>query len=222
MAEKALKDILQPSGDRALLLVGTHCPHCPAVIMALSELVKAGELASIEIVNLEQRPDVAQQLNVRTVPWVKIGEFELEGLRSKAEFQQWITRARNAQGMQQYFEDLLAGGQVNKVVELINRDNAALQWVIELLRDADAKINLRLGIGVVMEEFASTQPFQQYIPTLEQLCQHEDARVRADACHYLALTENPSVVPVLQAMLNDANEEVREVAQDGLDELGRQ
>ena len=42
------------------------------------------------------------------------------------------------------------------------------------------------------------------------------ARVRADACHYLALTGKQKVLPVLQAMLQDDDPQVREVAAEGL------
>ena len=73
----------------ALMLLGTSCPHCPVVLDALSELVKQGVIASLEVVNLEKKPDIAEQLGVRTVPWVRIGWYELEGLHSRAELQYW-------------------------------------------------------------------------------------------------------------------------------------
>lgn len=185
----------------------------------MSDLVKTGELASLEIVNLEQNPELAAELGVRSVPWARIGSFELEGLRSKAEYQQWIARAQQPDGVREYIETLLGDGEVSKVIKLIENDHDAMQWVFDLMLDPDAKINLRLGIGVLMEEFAASDWFTAYIPQLEKLCRHDDARVRADACHNLALTENPKVLPVLQSMLNDSSAEVREVAQDGLDAL---
>ncbi len=219
MTQKSDNNSLQTENNQALLLLGTHCPHCPAVLAALSDLVKTGELARLTVVNLEQSPEVAQQLGVRGVPWVRIGRFELEGLHSTAEYLQWLQCAQQPEGLREYIGHMLGEGQVKQILSLIRRDHASMAEVFELMRDADAKINLRLGIGVVMETFAAEAWFEQYIPELEKLCQHEDARVRADACHNLSLTGNPHVVPQLEAMLEDPSDEVREVAQDSLNVL---
>ena len=48
---------------------------------------------------------------------------------------------------------------------------------------------------------------------------NKDARIRGDACHYLSLTKDVSYVPAIKKLLSDENEEVREIAQDSLDEL---
>ena len=207
--------------DSALAVIGTHCPHCPAVLAALTELVKSGELARLDIINLEKQPEAAARLGVRAVPWVMIGQIELYGLRSKQEYSQWIARAAHEDaGMRDYMQELLGSGEIERVEQRIAEDRSLLQWVVELLGDADAKINLRLGIGVIMEQYADSEDFAPYLDDLVAYTAHQDARVRADACHYLALTRNPQVIPVLERLLEDDSAEVREVAADGLAELG--
>lgn len=204
----------------ALLVVGTHCTRCPAALEAMTSLLKQGELSQLRIINLEADPKAAASLGVRMVPFVSIGPFELYGLRSEKEYLQWITHARSENtGMTEYVEDMLGSGEVDKVNQHIEKDAGYLEWVVGLMGDADAKMNLRLGIGVIMEEYAASAEFEPYLDALIEYTRHEDARVRADACHYLALTENPKVVPVLEAMQSDDNAEVREVVADGLAEL---
>ena len=44
-----------PAPD-ALLLISTRCPHCPAMLSALADLVKQGTIGRLEAVNLEQHP----------------------------------------------------------------------------------------------------------------------------------------------------------------------
>ena len=44
-----------PAPD-ALLLISTHCPHCPAMLASLADLVKQGTIGRLEAVNLEQHP----------------------------------------------------------------------------------------------------------------------------------------------------------------------
>ncbi len=201
------------------MLLGTHCPHCPSVLSSLSELVKHGIISRLEVVNLEQRPEIARELGVRTVPWVRIGQFELAGLHSKAELQSWAEQAGTEQGMTRYIEQLLVDGEVKRVLAMIENDHSLLHALIGLVRDADAKINARLGAGVVMEEYQGSIELRALIPELGELTRHEDARVRSDACHYLSLTRDASVRQYIEPLLSDDDEDVREVAEESLADL---
>jgi thioredoxin-like negative regulator of GroEL len=203
----------------ALMLLGTHCPHCPVVLGALADLVKQGVIASLEVVNLEKKPDIAEQLGVRTVPWVRIGWYELEGLHSKKELLQWAEMAGTDEGAMAYFSEVLAAGQVNKVLSILKSHAELMRHMFDLLADAEAKINIRLGVGVIMEEYANTAAFAEYIPVLGELTRHADARVRSDACHYLSLTGNEAALPYINALLDDENAEVREVAEESVSEI---
>lgn len=219
MLETELAESDQNHVPEALMLLGTDCPHCPTVLTALAELVKQGVIASLEAINLEKKPDVAERLGVRTVPWVRIGWYELEGLHSKAELQKWAEVAGTSDGDIAYFSEVLAAGQVNKVLAILKKHPELMSYMFDLLTDADAKINIRLGVGVVMEEYASGDDFVKYIPKLGELTRHQDNRVRSDACHYLSLTENRDAIPYVVALLEDESAEVREVASESLEDL---
>ena len=201
------------------MLLGTQCPHCPYVLASLSDLVKKGVLSRLEVVNLEQRPDIAQELGVQSVPWVRIGQFELTGLRSKSELEEWIEKANTSAGDTKYIEELLAEGKVNQVLGMIEKDNQLLQALLQLIADGDAKINARLGVGVIIEEYEGKSELATLIPGLGELTRSEDARVRSDAAHYLSLTHDVSVKTFIEPLLEDSHAEVREVAEESLAEL---
>lgn len=201
------------------MLLGTHCPHCPSVLGSLSELVKQGVIARLEVVNLEQRPETGRELGVRSVPWVRIGLFEFSGLHSKAELQSWAEQAGTEQGMTKYFEQLLGDGEVMRVLGMISKDHGLLHALIGLVSDADAKINARIGAGVIMEDYEGKPELLALIPELGELTRHADARVRSDACHYLSLTHDDSVKQYIEPLLDDEHEDVREVAEESLAEL---
>lgn len=128
-------------------------------------------------------------------------------------------KSQPGEGAATYFSEVLAEGHVGKVLDIISHQHELMSVVITLLADAEAKINIRLGIGVIMEEFAAHDWFVDFISQLGELSQHSDARVRSDACHYLSLTGNASAAPYIEALLDDNNEEVREVAKESLEEL---
>ncbi len=106
----------------ALLLLGTHCPHCSTVLKELSELVKAGAIGKLEAVNIEQSPEVAHTLGVRSVPWVRIGTFELEGLRSGKELRSWVDAVGTEAGFAKYLDELLSTGKIERAIRLV-REN---------------------------------------------------------------------------------------------------
>ncbi len=201
------------------MLLSTHCAHCPSVLTSLAELMKQGVLARLEVINLERRPDVAQRLGVYSVPWVRIGPFELTGQRSLAEFRQWAQTSATHQGIRDYIETMLAEGEVERVLAMIAKDAGVMARVIELLDFADEKLNVRLGVGVIMEEYEGHPLLSEYIPQLGKLTQHTDPRVRGDACHYLALSHSSNAKVFIHPLLHDDSADVREVAEESLHTL---
>jgi hypothetical protein len=204
------------SAPDALLLLSTHCPHCPAVLAALADLVKQGTVGRLEAVNLEQHPAVGQSLGVRSVPWVRIGRIELAGVHSKAEFAEWAAKADSEEGLADWFHLLLKEGQLPRAQALVEADPALLAAVLPIVGNVDASLNVRLGAGVLFEAFAGTDTLRALLPRLGELSQHADARVRADACHYLGLTGDAAAKPWLDARTTDDDADVREIAAESL------
>ena len=153
------------------------------------------------------------------MPWLQIGPFELAGSRTKQELLLWIERASSFAGISDYLEEVLAEGKIESANKLIQGYPQALENVIDLMADPEAKINVRLGVGVIIEDMAATEAFKAVTPRLVEYLSNEDARIRSDACHYLSLTKDASYIPAIKNLLSDENEEVREIAQDSLDEL---
>ena len=201
----------------ALMLLSSHCPHCPAVLAAVSELVKRGTIGRLEVVNIEVNPDAAAALGVRTVPWLRLGPFELTGARTPGELETWARRAVAPDGMAEAFHDLLKTGDLRQVLALLEADPARLAALLPIVGNPEASINVRLGAGVAFEAYADAEPLHALVPALGALSEHADARVRADACHYLGLS-GAAARPWLEARLNDPDPDVREIARDGVTE----
>lgn len=203
----------------ALLLLTSTCPYCPAVLAALSDLVKSGDIGRLVVVNIEVHPEVAQQHGVRTVPWIQLGPFELEGLRSPAELQQWVERAGSAAGLAEYFHELLKEGALPKVSAQAARNPLALAALLQLLGDPDTELTVRIGISAVFEELEGSDVLRPALEQLIALSTHHDAHVRGDAAHLLSLTHIQAARPYLQHLLNDAVADVRDIAREGLERL---
>lgn len=205
----------------ALLLISTGCAHCPQVLEALSSLLKQGQLARLEVINIAVDTASATALGVRSVPWMRIGDFELEGLHSETELLEWVQRANRGEGYGAYFSELLETGQLDRVLDLVERRPEKLPDLIELLAPADTPMAVRIGIGAVVEEFAGSPTLEAAIQPLRDLIEAEDPRTRADACYYLALTGDEQARAKIKPLLEDASQEVREIARESLAQLAR-
>lgn len=205
-----------PHSPDALLLLSSQCPFCPTVLQALGELVKSGHIGRLEVVNIEQRPEIAKALGVRTVPWTRVGPFELDGLRSHAELKLWAERAGSPEGLKAYLIELFTTGGLKKVLELVQRDPAYLDALVLIVEDLESELHARVGVGAVMEELAGQPLLKRLIEPLGRLTRHDDASVRADACHYLSLTRNAQALGYIRPLLDDPDAAVREVAQESL------
>ncbi|RDH83466.1 MAG: hypothetical protein DIZ78_14410 [endosymbiont of Escarpia spicata] len=203
----------------ALLLLATGCAHCPVVLEALSRLLEEGHLGRLEAINIVEHPEAAKAVGTRSVPWTRIGPFELEGMHSQSELAHWCELAATGRGFGEYFSHLLETRRPHKVAEVIERDPASLTSLLALLEDSGTPMAARIGIGVVVEDLQGSELLAAAVPTLIRLADSPEANVRADIAHYLGLVATPEVIPVLRKLQQDEHPDVREIATDSLNEL---
>lgn len=206
----------------ALLVTTPSCPHCPGVKRSLVALLGEGALANLEIVDAVLEPDRAKALGVKTVPWTRIGPFELEGAITPADLREWAAAAvegRKGKGMARYFERLLTAGKRSRVEAMVREAPERLTAFVQLLADPQVGINARLGLTVVLEELHGSGLARRIADGLASLLEHDDARVRGDACYALSLSDSPTARQSLEKALADPHPDVREIAAEGLETL---
>lgn len=206
---------------QALLLIGPGCPHCVALLEVMTRFVKSGDIAQLTIVNVAASPDLAQKLAVRTVPWLRLGEFELDGARSEGEIAQWLQRLNSKEGKRYYFNDLLLSGKLEKVISLVQNKTDNLRILLSLAADTELSMKVQLGISAVFEELQGSDTLQELVTDLGALSESNNARVRADAAHFLALTQNNKSVPYLQRLSNDEDKDVKVIAEEALADIDK-
>lgn len=201
------------------MFLASGCAHCPAVLAALTELLKEGQIGRLEAINITQQPELAQPFRVRSVPWVKIGDIVLIGSQTKAELQKAIQQTSSTEGLTEHYANSLNNGQLQEVIDDLQQQPDKLKLLLQLMTDKNIKISVQMGIGAVMEDFARSPALIGLIPELTELTRHPLARVRNDACHFLSLSGRADVRPVIEALLSDPDADVRETAEDCLQEL---
>lgn len=203
----------------ALLFITPGCPHCPAVLQGLSELVKQGLIGKMTVVNIAAHPEQAAEYGVRAAPWLRLGPFTLTGAHSTAELRQWAEWASGEEGIAHYVDHLLRQGGYQQAAAFIDADTQRLKPLLAIVANPGAQIEVRLGTSALLEAHANTPALQKLLPQLAELTRHADHRVRADACHLLGLTGSAAARTHVEICRSDAHEEVREIAEEAMAEL---
>ena len=200
----------------ALILVAPGCPHCRTTLDGLSALVKTGAIGRLEVVNITEHPDAAALSGARSVPWCRIGSFELDGAQTPAALRIWAEHTRNGTGMAAYFSELLQSQRLSRVEALLNQDPGQLPVLISLVADLNMPMAVRIGVGAVLEGLAGKSVLRTVITDLGALTAAAEPQIRADAAHYLGLTGSPDAIHFLMPLRDDGNDEVREIAEESL------
>jgi hypothetical protein len=213
--------MLKPTPD-AYLLLAPGCAHCPSVLEGLSQLVKAGKLGRLEIVNIVAYPDAAAQAHTRSVPWCRIGPFELDGVQTPDALAQWTQHATEGTGLELYYHHLLETQRPHKVASAILHTPSSLVELLSLLEDKQTPMSIRIGVGVVLEELQGNPVLSYGLPTLQRLALSSEANIRADAAHYLGLINSEEAFATLNQLLQDEHPDVREIASESIELINKQ
>jgi len=202
-----------------LLLTSSNCPHCHAMIRSLDSLLKQQKLSMLEVINIEEQPDRATGFNVRSVPWFKLGLLEFNEALTESELTNWIDSYNTYDSYSRYIEYLLLNGKLNLAIDWIEKNNVSLNEVLNLITKLEIKINVRIGIGAIFEHYDSSKKLSEIIPRIKILMDSANAELRADLCHFLLLTRDKGLCNYLQKLLHDEDRNVREIAEESIDEL---
>lgn len=205
----------------AELLIATGCAHCPAVLAGLAELIKAGRIGRLEVINIARHPEIAERRRARGVPWIRIGPFELSGAHSRSELEELVDKAGSPQGMQAYLRESLESGELDRVIGVCRHSPEMLSPLLALAGDLDTPFAVRIGVGAVLEDLATEDLLSGLTGPISRLAASPHPQVRADAAHFLGLTGSQEARSELQRLAgSDEDREVREIALESLAELG--
>jgi hypothetical protein len=203
----------------AELIIATGCTHCPVVLAGLAELIKAGEVGRLEVINIAQHPELAEERGVRGVPWIRIGPFELSGAHSQSELSDLAARAGSEVGMMDYLRENLEGGELDRIIRACRRNPEMLSPLLGLAGDLKTPFAVRVGAGAVLEDLATDGLLSDLVEDISRLASSPHPQTRADAAHFLSLTGNEKARPALERLTTDKDREVREIAIESLADL---
>lgn len=208
-----------PQSLTALLLTAPGCIHCAAVKKILDKFLVEGLIEQLEVVDVTSHPKLASQYNVKSVPWLKLGPFELQGAQHEPDLRNWISLLDKPENITHSLKHLFSTGELSRVIDLIRERPEYMNNLLDLVIDEEKDMKIQLGVSAVFEEFEGSPLLQGMVAKLGELSTHESPRIRADVAHYLSLSHTDAALPFLQKLVQDSDREVNEIASDILNEL---
>jgi len=113
----------------------------------------------------------------------------------------------------------MEGGLLDNIIDMFKHDKNLYELVTELM--TDERMRVRIGVTALLETLILEDPenVKKTIPRILFLLKHENPVIRGDAAYILGTIGDVEVVPSLQEIISDENENVRIIAKEAIEDI---
>ncbi len=193
------------------LFVMPGCQVCPQMEHLFEQMHQQGAISELEVFDVQQHPELAEQHNIRSVPHYLINGVAFTGLKSRREIDQLLDKT-DADKWIEMIQDSLAGGELEPVEQAVRKQPSAREAMIVLLDDPETALLVRIGLTAVIETLATEGLLNTYEQQFIRMTTHDDERIAVDALYYLSLINTPDSLATLQDLAENGSMVLREHA----------
>ena len=115
--------------------------------------------------------------------------------------------------------DYMEGGLLDNIIDMFKHDKNLYELVTELM--TDERMRVRIGVTALLETLILEDPenVKKTIPRILFLLKHENPVIRGDAAYILGTIGDREVVPSLQEIISDENENVRIIVKEAIEDI---
>lgn len=204
--------------NKIKLFVLHDCQLCPQMEKIFKNMHENGAIQSLEIIDAAKHPDLAEQFNIRSVPYYLINGVAFSGVKSASEIRQLLSMDETKK-IEQQISQLLTEGDLGSAEDLISSNEGARKAMIQLLRSEDTELLIRIGLTAVFESLAETGIFIEFEHLFKEMSENINERIAIDAMYYLSLIATEGSIKHLSEMAqSNASALLRDQAQELLEE----
>ncbi|MFA4920237.1 MAG: HEAT repeat domain-containing protein [Thermodesulfovibrionales bacterium] len=115
--------------------------------------------------------------------------------------------------------DYMEGGLLDNIIDMFKHDKNLYELITDLM--TDERMRVRIGVTALLETLILEDPenVKKTIPRILFLLKHENPVIRGDAAYILGTIGDREVVPSLQEIISDENENVRIIAKEAIEDI---
>ncbi len=196
-----------------------NCKICPQMEQLFVEMLKNGAIDELTILNVEEQPELAQQYNIRSLPFYLINDVAFYGLKTATEVKK-ILQQDSTEKLVELINSELSDGQLQTVEDLVAEQPDARDAVLVLLNDPETSLVVRIGLSAIIETLTeTTDTLKNHEKHFLTLADHSDDRIATDAIYYLSLFGSADSMQKLEEISKDDNNGLQEQAIELLEEF---
>jgi glutaredoxin len=195
------------------LFVMQGCQVCPQMERTFHDLQLKGEISDLKVFDVNEYPELAQQYNIRSVPYYTINGIAFTGLKSQSEILK-LLQSEEVENIQLWITEQLAEGQLAEVEMRVLQQPAVREALMQLLEDVDTPLMVRIGLSAVIETLAEQGVFSSFEARFIALADHPQDRIAIDAIYYLQLLSTAATLARLAEIAQTGRSELQQQAQE--------
>ena len=215
-----------------ILFISTHCAHCSSTLELLSKAVKQAKISQLTIINLETESDSKKYAHIRSVPYIKIDDFEFTGNLSQTDIDELYESHSQSTVYEYLFSKLFSSGLLEQAEKLVQKDDNYWLTLINLARNENSKMQTRIGVTAIFEMQASSlvscNENHKIIDLLLDATAIKSHAIRVDLIYFVSIIfvemqklklKYSKLTEFFQKAQNDPSEEIRTIINDALLEI---
>ncbi|MBI9089442.1 MAG: thioredoxin family protein [Desulfobacterium sp.] len=206
---------------RLKLYVAQHCPHCPAMVRAMTPLTAACDQIILNVVDGTRFPEEASKDNVMSAPCLILdNDIRWTGSVDPVEVVDMIVNRDPSHLSAASLQMILEEGKANWIAARMMEANAIFPAFIKLL--IHETWSVRLGAMVVVEEVAEEMPglAARITTPLWEAFEGADTPVQGDILYALGESGDPGIATKIKALAPSLeNPDLKEAATEALEAI---
>ncbi len=203
------------------LFVMQGCQLCPQMEAIFKKMHENGAISSLEITDLAQHPELAEQYHIRSVPYYFIDGVAFNGLKSEHDIEQLLQQDDSSKWKQILVEDL-SSGQLEAAEKQVRQHSAARDAMMQLLAADDTALVVRIGLSAIIEAMAGEGLLSDYEEQFIELAHTANPAIAQDAIYYLSLLNSDNSLQALLDIANDDSSAVHQQAAELLQDIAHE
>jgi hypothetical protein len=199
------------------VLMAPTCLHCPVVVRACTQMAAVRSQITLAVIDVQYFGELSY--GIKSVPAVVVDRTHTSiGPQGGEQLLEVLQNRDSVDFHASAMESMLKANRVDEAAGMLNSEvgHRALAKLI-----VEGGFQERLGLLMLAEEALEKDPHSMdgALPGLLPLLNSDDPSLRGDLADLLGKIGAPGARRALEELLKDPNEDVREIAEEALDEL---
>ncbi|MCP4676390.1 MAG: hypothetical protein GY854_12935 [Deltaproteobacteria bacterium] len=216
--ERSLTDLTRPAS--LIVFVAPACSHCPNAAREAGRIAVVSKAVNVSIIDVQQYPALAERFKVQSVPHTLLDEgMSWTGVVPAEKLAEQVLVRSSDAAEAELFLSLIEDGRLEEAARRLEADpgTAAHFYAAWKTSATSLRISLLLTVEDILEEGSTV--LGGITKDLIELLKSEDAALRGDTADLLGRIGDPSALQALDALKNDPNPDVAEIAAEAIDEI---